>query len=80
MKVRMLIAAEAARDGIHVEEFKAGGVYDLPPFLSEPWLAQGVCEQDKMGAGPSETKNLKPKPKPEPKPEPRPKTKPKKRR
>jgi len=56
VKVRMLITRLAALDGIRVEEFKAGGVYELPLSLSEAWLAQGVCEQDKMDAGPSEFK------------------------
>lgn len=54
----MLITRLAAIDGIHVQEYTAGGVYELPPHLSDPWLEQGVCEQDKMGAGPSEFKDL----------------------
>jgi hypothetical protein len=60
MKVRMLVDRLASIDGIHVQEYKAGEAYDLPGHLSDPWLEQGVCEQDKMDAGPSETKNEKP--------------------
>ena len=56
MKIRMLVTRLAAPDGIHVQEFKAGEVYNLPPSLSEPWLAAGVCEQDKMNPGPREFK------------------------
>jgi hypothetical protein len=56
MKVRMLQTRPAAPDGIHVQEFKAGEVYDLPPSLAEPWLSAKVCEQDKLAPGPSEFK------------------------
>jgi len=57
MKVRMLTTRAAAPDGIHVQEFKAGESYELPASLAEPWLAAKVCEQDKMGKGPSEKKD-----------------------
>lgn len=56
MKVRMLQTRPAAPDGLNVQEFKAGQVYDLPVPLAEAWLAAGVCEQDKLAQGPSEFK------------------------
>jgi hypothetical protein len=44
MKVKMLVTKLGAPDGIHVEEFKAGEVYDHPPSLSEPWIEAKVCK------------------------------------
>jgi hypothetical protein len=57
MKVRMLTTRTAAPDGLNVREFEAGKTYELPASLAEPWLAAKVCEQDKMGKGPSEKKD-----------------------
>jgi len=57
MRVRMLTDRRGSPDGIHAELYQAGQVYDLPPDLAEPWLAKGICEQDKMLPGPSETKD-----------------------
>jgi hypothetical protein len=59
MKVRMLVSIDGAPDGIEVKHFLRGQTYDLPPDLAGPWLDRGVCEQDKMAPGPSETKNEK---------------------
>lgn len=58
MKVRMLVDRPGAPyDGIHVQVFKAGEVYDFPVSFAEAWLKQGHCEQDKMGKGPDEVKD-----------------------
>jgi hypothetical protein len=56
MKIRMLMTRAGSEDGIHAQQFKAGEVYDLDESLAKPWLEAGVCEQDKMGKGPSEFK------------------------
>lgn len=56
MRVRILTDRRGSPDGIHPQLYQAGQAYDLPPALAEPWLAKGICEQDKMLAGPEETK------------------------
>ncbi len=52
----MLTTKVGYPDGITAQVYKGGEVVDLPPSLSGAWLEQGLCEQDKMGKGPTETK------------------------
>jgi len=55
MKVRMLVEKAGSPDGFTVVNYRQGEAYDLPLSLAEPWLARGLCEQDKM-VMPSEVK------------------------
>jgi len=57
MRVRMLVDMKGAPDGIHVNDYASGNVYDLPESLAIPWLERGICEQDKILEGPSEKKD-----------------------
>lgn len=59
MKVRMLQTMKGSPDGIQVEEYKVGEVYDLPPSLASVFLREKWAEQDKSLKGPSETKEVK---------------------
>ena len=60
MRIRMLVTRRGSPDGIHAVEYRQGEAYDLPLVLAESWLAKGYCEQDKMLAGPEETKDEAP--------------------
>lgn len=57
MRVRMLRTAPGSPDGIRVELYKAGEVYDLPPRLSEIFISGGSAEEDKTLDGMIEVKD-----------------------
>jgi hypothetical protein len=51
----MLRTEQGSRDGILVEEFQAGGSYDLPAHLAEAFLEMRAAEEDTAAHAPVET-------------------------
>lgn len=60
MKVKMLVDAPGSPDGVTVNEYAEGDVYDVSDDLATAFLAEGFAEQvpakGKQGAGPAENK------------------------
>lgn len=56
-KIRMLVDHSGSPDGIHVNDYKAGETYDLPPRLAEIFLDNEWAEEDRCLGGPEEVKD-----------------------
>lgn len=56
MKIRMIVTTKGSPDGIQVNEYQAGGKYDLPESLAKVFLDNNWAEEDKDLGRPKETK------------------------
>lgn len=65
MKIRMLQDAPGSPDGITVNEYDKGKVYDVPDALADTFVKYGLAEVDapkpktKKATGPTENKAVK---------------------
>jgi hypothetical protein len=61
VRVRMLRTMNGSPDGIQVNTYEAGQVYDkVPQSLADVFLREGAAEEDKQRAGPAERKESTP--------------------
>jgi len=58
MKIKMLKTVPGSKDGINIETFEKGEVYDLPLFLAESFTTKKYAEKFKVK--PQETKVVEP--------------------
>lgn len=47
MKIRMNVTQQGSTDGMQVNTYEAGRVYDLPLSLAEVFLSEGWAREDK---------------------------------
>lgn len=45
MKIRMLASAKGSSDGVRVERYLEGEVYDVTPALCDVFVAHGLAEE-----------------------------------
>lgn len=58
MKIKMLKKAPGSIDGIRINTYEEGQIYDVPLFMADSFIAKGYAEN--MEAGPMEQKVIEP--------------------